>query len=214
MARPVLPPLSLPEFSRRLTAASPVPVAPEAVESLFVHYEELRRWNRVLSLIGPGTVDEIFVRHYAESLAAVPVLADAPINVVDLGSGAGFPGLVLSAVLPRARVTLVEAREKKWAFLESVRRRAALPVRCLNARVGPSLPAGLPERIDVVTVRALRLDSELMALLDSCLGDRGRILLWVGTDLPELPVGWRVEASFPLPISSQRRVVELGRSGH
>ena len=211
MARPDLPALSPSDFARRIAALSPAPLSAKAAEALFIHYEELRRWNRLLSLVGPGTAEEVLGRHYGESLAAAPLLGDEPLEIVDLGSGAGFPGLVLAAALPNSRVTLVEAREKKWAFLEAVRRRAALPVRCLNVRVGPSLPAGLPERIDAVTVRALRLDPELMALLDERLPEEGRILLWVGGDLPALPPRWHVSASVALPESNRRRVILLRR---
>jgi 16S rRNA (guanine527-N7)-methyltransferase len=129
--------------------------------------------------------------------------------LVDLGSGAGFPGLILAAARPRLRVVLVEPREKKWAYLRSAARRASLVVECLNARVATKLPAGFPQEIDVITVRALRLAPSQMELLRPSLGRRGRILLWAGAELPELPSGWSVGIERRLQKSVNRRIVEL-----
>ncbi|MCB1057942.1 MAG: class I SAM-dependent methyltransferase, partial [Acidobacteria bacterium] len=83
-------------------------LTPRCLEALWRHYQELRRWNRLVSLVGPGTAEEVWHRHYAESLAAVPWLAEllvavpseSPPTVLDLGSGAGFPGFVVAAALP------------------------------------------------------------------------------------------------------------------
>ena len=112
---------------------------------MHAHYEELARWNSVVSLVGPAFSGEIFERHYAESLAALPLLPAGPFRLLDLGSGAGFPGLVLAAARPDCEVVLVEARERKWAFLQSAVRRAELSCQCLRATVGaahqPDLPA-------------------------------------------------------------------------
>src|SRR5947209_4043348 len=130
-----LPRLTPEELATALAAVSPEPLAPAVTAALHAHYLELARWNRTLSLIGPGTAGEIVERHYGESLAALPLVPEEG-ELVDLGSGAGFPGLVIAAARPRLAVTLVEARERKWAFLQAAARRAALPCRCLNARVG------------------------------------------------------------------------------
>ena len=70
-------------------------------------------------------------------------------------------------------MTLVEARERKWAFLAAAARRAALPCRCLDVRVQLPLPTGLPESIDVITSRALRLAPEIWSALATPAG-RGR----------------------------------------
>ncbi len=95
-----LPSLSRSEFAAGIATLSPEPLGDKAVGALFAHYQELARWNRRTNLIGPGTAREILARHYGESLAALPLVpAGAGIARVglDLGSGAGFPGLVLAA---------------------------------------------------------------------------------------------------------------------
>lgn len=178
---------------------------------MHAHYLELRRWSARVNLVGPGTAGEVLERHFGESVAALPLLPGGPTSLVDLGSGAGFPGLVLAAARPALAVTLVEARERKWAFLQAVARRAALPCRCLNARVAVPLPAGLPERIGVVTARALKLEPELLAALAGRLEPAGSILLWLGADDPPLPPGLRAAREVRLAGSERRRILELRR---
>jgi 16S rRNA (guanine527-N7)-methyltransferase len=203
-----LPHLTPEELAAALAGVSPEPLAPAVTAALHAHYLELARWNRTLSLIGPGTAGEIVERHYGESLAALPLVPEEG-ELVDLGSGAGFPGLVIAAARPRLAVTLVEARERKWAFLQAAARRAALPCRCLNARVGLPLPTGLPAAIDRVTVRALKLDPPVLGALADRLRPAGSLLLWAGGDLPDLPPGLAPAAEIRLPGSARRRIVEI-----
>jgi 16S rRNA (guanine527-N7)-methyltransferase len=206
----------LPPFSQSRFAASIAPLSPEAlsrpaVDALFAHYCELARWNRRTNLIGRGTVGEILARHFGESLASLPLLPENVRVGLDLGSGAGFPGLVLAAARPGMGMTLVEARERKWAFLSSAARKASLPVRCLNVRVESPLPAGLPESIDVITSRALRLDVETWGALADRLAPEGRILLWVGEINPDLPPDLVHCGSVKLAGSERRRIEAFRR---
>ncbi len=205
-----LPSLTPEGLANALSATSPEPLATATLEALYSHYVELQRWNRRLSLIGPGTIEDLVVRHYGESLAALP-LVPRDGELVDLGSGAGFPGLILAAARPDLGVTLVEARERKWSFLAAAARRAALPCRCLNVRVGLPLPESLPAEFDRVTVRALKIDSSLLGALAGRLRPSGSILLWAGDELPELPEGVVPARSIPLAGSDRRRIVELRR---
>lgn len=204
-----LPPLSPTRFAAEITALSPRPLSEPAIAALYAYYQELARWNEKLNLIGPGTAGEILARHFGESLAALPLLPTGARVGLDLGSGAGFPGLVLAAARPGLEMTLVEARERKWAFLLAAARRAALPCRCLNVRVGIPLPAGLPESVDVITSRALRLDSETWGALAQRLGAEGRVLLWVGEQDPDLPPDLVACGGVKLAGSERRRVLAL-----
>lgn len=204
-----LPRISREEFAKRLAKLSPEPLGGRAVEALYAHYEELGRWNRRLALIGPGTAGEILARHYGEALAALPLIPENLRAAVDIGSGAGFPGLVLAAARPGLAMTLVEAREKKWSFLLAAARRASLPCPCLNARVQLPLPAGLPDSIDLVTARALKLDPETLAALAARLSPEGRILFWVGANDPELPPELIPAGSVRLEGSEKRRILEV-----
>ena len=108
-----LPDLSLDEFRRRLEATSPVPVGPEVLDRLLAHYQELRRWNPSLSLVGPAAAADVVERHYAEALSGLPLIPAGARVLVDVGSGAGFPGFVLAAARPELEVTLVEPRQRR-----------------------------------------------------------------------------------------------------
>src|SRR5438270_1152392 len=125
-----LPDISRARFAEEISLLSPVALDVGVIDALFAHYRELALWNRRTNLIGPGTAGEILARHYGESLAALPLLPPGSRRGLDLGSGAGFPGLVLAAAVPELEMTLVEARERKWAFLSAAVRKAALSCRC------------------------------------------------------------------------------------
>jgi 16S rRNA (guanine527-N7)-methyltransferase len=204
-----LPHLSRSDFASELAPLCPEPLSPGTVDSLFAFYQELGRWNEKLNLIGPGTAGEILARHFGESLAALPLLPAGARIGLDLGSGAGFPGVVLAAARPGLEMTLVEARERKWAFLLSAARRASLSCRCLNVRVRLPLPPGLPESLDVITSRALRLDAEIWAALAGRLGTEGRVLLWVGESDPGLPPDLVACGGVKLAGSDRRRILVL-----
>lgn len=159
----------------------------EAIERLWQHYETLRKWSSGTALIGPGTAEDALERHYLESLAGVDLIPEGAQTMVDVGSGAGFPGFVLASVLPAIDSTLVEPRQRKWAFLEAAARAASLPCRCLNARVADQLPSGIPARIDILTMRALKLPSKALAALVERLTTTSRLLLWTTGDIEPIP---------------------------
>jgi 16S rRNA (guanine(527)-N(7))-methyltransferase RsmG len=204
-----LPAMPREQFEAGLAALSPEPLTAVAMQALYTHYVELARWNERLGLIGPGTTDEVLVRHYGESLAALQLIPRAARSGVDLGSGAGFPGIVLAAARPNLKMTLVEARERKWSFLATVAWKAALSCRCLNVRVASPLPAGLPERVDLVSVRALRLELDVLGALARRLTPDGSVLLWAGERDPELPRELLRQASVRLAGGERRRILRL-----
>ncbi|MEO1028267.1 MAG: 16S rRNA (guanine(527)-N(7))-methyltransferase RsmG [Pseudomonadota bacterium] len=126
-------------------------VSRETLERLDAVIATLDDWRQRVNLIGPREWPVIWSRHVADSLQLQP-LVGTPNSLVDLGSGAGFPGLVLSCVLgPSAKVTLVESAGKKCAFLRAAAKSAGLNVSVLHTRIetAPHLEA------DVVTARAL-----------------------------------------------------------
>ena len=186
---------------------------------LYGHYETLRLWNRRLSLIGPGTTDHVLDRHYGEALAAAPLIRQSDRVMVDIGSGAGFPGFVLSALFPSLSVWLVEARQRKWSFLRASLRKARAeaasveanpqwPCFCVNARIEGPLPGAIPDRIDVVTSRAVRISPELLApFLDRSPGVR--FLLWQGEQRHRLPTGAVITNEIPLPGGHHRTIIEV-----
>lgn len=177
-----LPELELHDFAQRLARAcraasgSAFPELPETTHrTLHAHYTELRRWSRRLALIGSGSVPDVLQRHYAESLAALPLLPpptksaerSSPPDLVDIGSGAGFPGWVLAAARPDLTAHLVEARERKWAFLQAATRRAQLALPAF-AVLEPASAAGLPRH----SIRTSSPTSSRTSLPIECLNAR------------------------------------------
>ncbi len=109
----------------------------------------LTRWNRRINLISAGDLTKLWPRHICDSLQlATHVPADAAI--IDLGSGAGFPGLIL-AIRTGNPVTLIEADTRKAAFLREAARETEARVTILNARIEDATPPAVP----IVTARAL-----------------------------------------------------------
>jgi len=204
----MLPTLSREEFSDALFRAGAPPLATSALAALYAHFLELARWAPTIDLIGPGAAAELFERHYVESLAALPWLPEGRFRLVDLGSGAGFPGLILAAARPDAEVWLVEPRERRAAFLASAARKAGLGTQVVAARVGAGSAPDLPERIAVVTLRALRLDPPILRALAPRLAPGAALLVWSGAVAPELPALFEPARAVRLPASRGRHLRE------
>lgn len=138
-------------------------VSRETLDRLEVLARELARWQAIKNLVGPATLDEVWSRHILDSLQLLTLAPDAK-TWLDLGSGAGFPGLVVAiAGAERGlRVTLVESNDRKCAFLRHVARLTGAPVSVHAARLETVVP-GLAGQVDVVSARALAPLGQLLA---------------------------------------------------
>ncbi len=147
-----------------------------------------------ISITSVRSVDEAVEVHVADSLTGllVPALRDAG-SVADLGSGGGFPGLVLAVALPRAKVTLVESVVKKAAFMEraahelGLRNVATLPVRAEDWAAGGGTQ-------DIVTARALAPLATLVEYAAPLLSDEGTLVAWKGPGGDSEEAGGRAAA--------------------
>lgn len=108
-------------------------------------------WNQRLNLVAPSTIPDVWQRHMWDSAQLVPLIPPQTGTIIDLGSGAGFPGLVLAIVLQGPTVHLIESIGKKCRFLEEAARATGAPVKVHNARAEDV--KGL--KADVVTARAV-----------------------------------------------------------
>jgi 16S rRNA (guanine527-N7)-methyltransferase len=133
-------------------------VSRETAERLTLYAALLRKWQAAINLVSPATLAAAEERHFQDSMQLYPLLPKSPIRLVDLGSGAGFPGLVL-AIMGAPDVHLVESDGRKCAFLREVARATETPV-TIHARRIEEIP-GLGAA--VVTARAL---APLSALLE------------------------------------------------
>lgn len=146
-----------------------IDLSPEQVAAFEIYAQELIAWNSHTNLTAITARDEIDVRHFLDSLSlvrAVPMTTG--MRLIDVGSGAGFPGLPLAIALPELDVTLLEATGKKVAFLEHVIQMIHLPnVAALKARAEDAGHDSTQRAgYDVVMARAVaRLPSLLEYLL-------------------------------------------------
>jgi 16S rRNA (guanine527-N7)-methyltransferase len=148
-------------------ALAPFAVSRETRGKLETLVTELRRWQPAKNLVGPGTLDSIWTRHIADSLQLVDLAPADASRWVDLGSGAGFPGLVVAIALadrPGFRMDLVESNARKCAFLRHVARLTGAPVRVHDKRIEDVVQSFAGEA-DIVSARAL---APLETLLGWC----------------------------------------------
>lgn len=96
-----------------------IPISPQQVGQFLTHTDLLLDWNKKTNLTRITDIKDIAVKHFLDSMAALPYLPKAG-NVLDIGSGGGFPGLVLKIMRPELTVTLIDSVRKKISFLQHV----------------------------------------------------------------------------------------------
>jgi 16S rRNA (guanine527-N7)-methyltransferase len=160
-------------------------LAPAARRAIDDHVRLLLAWNVSINLTAIREPAEIALRHVIDSLTATSLLGDVD-GFVDLGSGGGFPGIPLAAVLPVERVALVDSVGKKAAFLAAAVDVADLSRRAGVAAVRAETLASEPrhrERWPAVTARAVGSLAELAELAFPLLVVGGRLVAWKRGDI-------------------------------
>jgi 16S rRNA (guanine527-N7)-methyltransferase len=181
----------------RERALALTPVSRETLARLDRFVELLLDTQSHTNLIGAGTIPELWTRHVADSLQLLDLAPDAQVWL-DLGSGAGFPGVVIACALaeqPGTAVHLVESTRKKAAFLQRVAETLALPATVHHIRV-ESLSPGFAAQ--VITARALAPLPQLLGYVAPWLKSGAKALLPKGQDveaeLTEAAKYWKIEA--------------------
>jgi len=150
----------------------------DSVISLLETYEAtLRLWQKKINLVSPSTLNDVWTRHFADSAQILCFLPGGPVNIVDFGSGAGFPGLVLAILLSGpgeeksgSHVQLIESDQRKASFLREVRRLTGVAVDIDARRIEISSNQGSFDSFDVVTARALAPLDKLLAYAEPYFG--------------------------------------------
>lgn len=183
----------------RARALALTPVSPSVLARLDRYVALLLEWQNRINLIAPSTVPEVWTRHVADSLQLLDLAQDAT-NWLDLGSGGGFPGLVVACALadrPGAQVHLVESNNKKAAFLREAARVAGAPVTVHAVRI-EDFGESFSGRVDVVSARALAPLEQLCEQAASFIG-RGAVGLFlkgqdIDAELTQAAKYWRIAA--------------------
>lgn len=141
---------------------------------------ELLKWNAKVNLTAITAPEEVLEKHFLDSLAVLPEVTGAA-SLLDLGAGAGFPGLPLKLVLPTMGVTLVDAVGKKVAFIKAAAASLGLTgVRGLHARAeGKPKVEGIP-RAQVLIARAFMDLPDWLALAPAYVEEGGRVVAMLG----------------------------------
>ena len=163
-----------------------VDVSRETRDQLEALVHTLGRWQKAINLVGKATLEDIWVRHVLDSAQLVPLIPKDARTLVDLGSGGGFPGLVLAALRPELDVTLIEADIRKGAFLAEAGRRMSLKKQ--PKVVISRIETAPPTQADVVTARALAPLAQLLGWAAPHKGDTAICLFHKGK-------GWQAEVT-------------------
>ena len=177
----------------RAAFAETLDVSRETLDRLDLYLSLLRKWQPTINLVGPKTLDDAWRRHILDSAQILPLLEHQDGPLVDIGSGAGFPGLVL-AILGAEQVHLIESDQRKAAFLREAARATKTSVtihaeRCENL---------VPFQASSVTARAVAPLTRLLELADDFIGPATICYFLKGknhqAELDQLRKGWTIRA--------------------
>lgn len=188
-----------------------VELSPHQLRQVSTHLDLLLKWNSKINLTSVRKPEEIVTRHFGESFFAVKQLlsAEATDEIVDVGSGAGFPGIPSAIFAPLAKTVLIESNGKKAAFLNEVIFALKLP----NASVFSGRAENYSQNAaDLVTMRAVEKFDNSFAVAINLVKPGGRIGLMIGQAQVAIPcqlasLKWSESISLP---GGHSRVVLVG----
>ncbi len=189
----------------------PAPLSDAQLAQISTYVDLLVRWNARINLTAVRDTDEIVTRHFGESLFAAARLFPVPplpgASLLDIGSGAGFPGLPIKIYAPALRVTLLESQNKKTTFLREVIR--ALTLTDVNVHAGRA--EDFSAAADVVTLRAVERFERALPLAARLVAPRGRLALLIGAAQQSRAFGLLPQFSWtpaaPIPRSAARTLL-------
>jgi 16S rRNA (guanine527-N7)-methyltransferase len=202
--------LALSGLNSRLSAAGLEQLSPEAIARFDAYLALILRWNTRTNLTAVRDANGIIDRHFVESIACAQFLPEGIASLLDLGSGAGFPGIPIAICRPEIEVTLAESQNKKAAFLQEAARTLNLPFHVFAGRAEV-----ISEQFDCVVMRAVDRMGSAVSAARGLVGRTG----WLGvmTTLAEIPAIedaagsvfiWSQPVGLP---GSDQRVLLLGR---
>ena len=129
-----------------------IDVSRESLEKLEIYHALLLKWQKAINLVSNKTIDEAWIRHFADTVQIESNVPRETKILADLGSGAGFPGLILAILRPEIKVHLIESDERKCEFLRTVSRETNVETSVHISRIEDAYSLMSP---DIITARAL-----------------------------------------------------------
>jgi 16S rRNA (guanine527-N7)-methyltransferase len=188
-------------------------LTPRQLGQISRYLDLLLRWNARINLTAVRKPEEIVTRHFGESLfAAIQLLRpDQTLSAIDVGSGAGFPGLPLKIYAPAIHLTLVESNRKKAAFLKEVVRSLALA----DVEVFVGRAEQLSSTAALVTLRAVERHQEILPVAAKLVAPGGHLALLIGAAQAARTPALLADFSWDRPVlipQSAARVIMVGKT--
>jgi len=173
------------DFARRLELGLEdlgIELTPETFDRLELYFNELKKWARKINLIARSTSDEQIVEnHFLDSLTILPLLGGLQVHLLDIGTGAGFPGLVCKAACPELTVTLVEPRLKRVSFLGHMVRSLGLQqVKLLSCRVEDQVQLPSSLKFSHITTRGVTDTGSFLQMVERFSSSSPRLICMKG----------------------------------
>ncbi|GGE55404.1 16S rRNA (guanine(527)-N(7))-methyltransferase RsmG [Actibacterium pelagium] len=150
-----------------------IDVSRETRERLETYESLLKKWNPAINLVSKSTLDDAWTRHFVDSAQIFDLTPDDTRHWVDIGSGGGFPGLVVAIMAAEARpemsTTLIESDLRKATFLRTVIRETGISAKVLSERIEKAPP----QQADVLSARALAPLTDLLGFAERHLSPKG-----------------------------------------
>ena len=167
-------------------------VSRETIKRLLDYENLILTHQKDFNLVGRGTLDQVWIRHFADSAKIFPIIRRYSNNnkknelkFVDIGTGAGFPGVVFSIISEidgfKSRVVLIDSNQKKCRFLNEVKTKLGLSYKVVNER-----SEKLKEKFDVITCRAVSSVLDILSKSHNMIGGSTKLLLFKGKN-------WEIE---------------------
>ena len=190
---------------RQLLEPYDLNLATGQVDQILTYLNLLLRWNQKINLTAIRKPEECVTRHFGESLFIARHL-QLHGDLLDIGSGAGFPGLALKIAFPELSVTLLEPVAKKRAFLKEAARVCGFnQVSVRGDRMEELARTTPPPQFDFATMRAVGNLEQFVPLAAQCLRPNGRLLLWLSQQQADtfdpIPAGLTWSAPLPIPLT-------------
>lgn len=207
---------------KRRAKAAGISLETPLIEGLETYYQLLTKWNAKINLtafrLTPAGEDEAIDRLLLEPVMAARYVPDSARTLLDVGSGGGSPAIPLTLASPHIHVRMVEVKTRKAVFLrEAVRTLGLRNAEVETARFEELLPRPeLHEALDLVSIRAVRIETRTLLTLQAFLKAGGKIFLFRGAGSsvvetePPPPLTWM--ASYPLVESLHSKLVVLSKT--
>lgn len=176
------------DFSSRLSLyarTTGVELDDHQIRLFVIYFKEINLWNQRINLISSGSSEDLLVKHFIDSLAALQFVENMESPMIDLGSGAGFPGIPLKIAMPRLPLTLLEVSRKRVSFLKNAIRKLCLTdIEVVGKRVQDVIESRVHQgAFGTVISRAAFKLPELVGPAGHFLGPDGLLLAMKGVDI-------------------------------